>query len=147
MPEDANEGGLTYYQYAQAQCAAHNGTLANLDTEEIDTMVRTFISNQELDGPPCINKPSYGFFIGLTDADEEGKFVWGNGNVICPGDFENWAPGEPNNNTKHDPNGQDYVQLWYRFGHDGLWDDEYCNHRIKGYICEFDTYCCCSDAP
>ncbi|XP_070558459.1 perlucin-like protein [Ptychodera flava] len=146
MPEDANSGEFTYYGYAADQCDQRGGYLANLDNPEIDTLVKNFISKEGLGGPPCINKPSFGFFIGLTDSGTEGTYVWNNGNVICEDDFTNWAPGEPNNNTNLNPEeGQDCVQLWYRFGHDGLWDDEYCNQRVKGYICEIPTHCCCSE--
>ncbi|XP_070557330.1 lectin BRA-3-like [Ptychodera flava] len=145
MPEDANAGEFTYYTYAEDQCAQRGGYLANLDNAYIDSLVKDFISAEDLDGPPCINKPSFGFFIGLNDTVTENTFVWTNGNVICDGDFTNWAPGEPNNNMNKDPDGQDCVQLWYRFGHDGLWDDEYCNFRTKGYICEIPTNCCCSE--
>ncbi|XP_070552283.1 low affinity immunoglobulin epsilon Fc receptor-like [Ptychodera flava] len=111
---------------------------------QIDSLVRDFISDRGLDGPPCINKPSYGFFIGLGDAKREDKFVWSNGTPICRRGFTNWAPREPNNNTNRDKKGQDCVQLWYRFGHNGKWDDEYCNVRPKGFICEIPTHCCCS---
>ncbi|XP_070559747.1 perlucin-like protein [Ptychodera flava] len=145
MPGDANSNGLTYQGYAADQCAARGGYLANLVDSEIDSMVKNFIADKGLDGPPCIKK--YGFFIGLSDATTEGTYVWSNGNPICPGSFTNWAPGEPNNNTRKDPAGQDCVQLWYRFGHNGLWDDEYCNFRPKGYICEIPNHCCCSEAP
>ncbi|XP_070552273.1 perlucin-like protein [Ptychodera flava] len=147
MPADANSHGVTYYEYAEGQCAAQGGTLANLVDAQIDSLVRDFISNRGLDGPPCINKPSYGFFIGLGDAKREDKFVWSNGTPICRKGFTNWAPREPNNNTNRDTKGQDCVQLWYRFGHNGKWDDEYCNVRPKGFICEIPTHCCCSEAP
>ncbi|XP_070539399.1 perlucin-like protein [Ptychodera flava] len=147
MPADANQNGKTYYEYAQWVCYKRGGCLANLYTEEIDTCVRNFISDNKLDQPPCINRPQWGFFIGLTDSAEEGKWVWKNGIEICGGTYSNWAPGEPNNNTKKDPNGQDCAQLWYRFGHNGKWDDEYCNCRPKGFICEIKTDCCCNGSP
>ncbi|XP_070532391.1 perlucin-like protein [Ptychodera flava] len=147
MPEDANSYGMTYYGYAEAKCRERGGSLANLVDAQIDSMVRAFIAGNGLDGPPCINKPTWGFFIGLTDADSEGTYVWNNGIEICGNGFTNWAPGEPNNNTNKDKDGQDCVQLWYRRGYDGLWDDEYCNFRPKGFICEIPNHCCCSEAP
>ncbi|XP_070581707.1 perlucin-like protein [Ptychodera flava] len=144
MSADVNQGGQTYYGYAEKVCADRGGRLANLNTKEIDDCVRDFISDNNLDEPPCINKPQWGFFIGLTDVDNEGTFVWNNGIEICGSTYSNWAPREPNNNTRKDPNGQDCVQLWYRFGNNGKWDDEYCNCRPKGFVCEIPTDCCCN---
>ncbi|XP_070558457.1 perlucin-like protein [Ptychodera flava] len=144
MPEDANKQ-MTYYEYAAAQCKSHGGVLANLADPDVDAMLKKFIANEGLDGSACIN--NFGFFIGLTDPNYDGSFVWSNGNPLCQGCYTNWAPGEPNNNDKKDENGQNCGQLWYRSNHNGLWDDEYCNERPKGYVCEIPNNCCCSETP
>ncbi|XP_078000061.1 C-type lectin mosGCTL-1-like [Glandiceps talaboti] len=110
------------------------GTLANLKTKEIDDAVRNFIMEQEMDNQDCVKY--YGFWIGLGDAEVEGNYVWSDGDPMCEDCYTNWATGEPNNNDKHDPNGQDCVQLWFRYGYKLLWDDEYCDYRAKGLVCE-----------
>ena len=92
-------------------CKLRGGTLANLGDWWVDQNVRDFIAKNHLDGPPCIT--GYGFFIGLNDRDDEGNYVWSNGEPLCPGSYTNWAPGEPNNNDNLDPDGQDCAQLWY----------------------------------
>ncbi|XP_070543934.1 low affinity immunoglobulin epsilon Fc receptor-like [Ptychodera flava] len=91
--------------------------------------------------PPCITK--FGFWIGLDDRFEEGEYIWSDGSPLCPPCcYTNWARGEPNDNKKKDPLGQDCVQLWFRGSHNGKWDDEYCNYRPKGIVCEIpDPHC------
>ncbi|XP_070543946.1 echinoidin-like [Ptychodera flava] len=117
------------------------GRLASLRTLAIDNAIRGHITSNGMDTSSCI--PKYGFWIGLRDGATEGEYFWSDGGALCPFDFRNWAPGEPNNNTKKNTeDGQDCVQLWFRFGHGGLWDDEYCDFRPKGIICEIpDPFC------
>ena len=49
-------------------------------------------------------------WIGLTDAAQEGNFVWSNGQPNCQ-DFRNWNVGEPNNFANSFSNGEDYTEL------------------------------------
>ncbi|XP_070569284.1 echinoidin-like [Ptychodera flava] len=117
-----------------------NGQLAILRTPEIDDMVRLYILYHGLDQPDCITK--YGFWIGLSDRVTEGEYVWSDGDSLCPSDFTNYAPDEPNNDQNLHGAGQDCTQLWFRFGYHGMWDDEYCNQRPKGIVCEVpDPFC------
>jgi hypothetical protein len=51
-------------------------------------------------------------FIGLSDLDQEGDFVWSSGQ---PFDFADWYPGEPN-----DQDGEDVVEMSHLHG---LWND------------------------
>ncbi|XP_077983266.1 low affinity immunoglobulin epsilon Fc receptor-like [Glandiceps talaboti] len=87
--------------------------------------------------------PMYGFFIGLTDDAAEGNYVWNDGVSTCPIDYSNWHSGEPNNNPKQDVNGQDCVQMWFRANKNanGEWDDEYCDYRPKGVVCQTRVSC------
>ncbi|XP_070550626.1 lectin BRA-3-like isoform X2 [Ptychodera flava] len=117
-----------------------SGRLASLRTPRIDSEVRNYITTHGLDGSSCITR--FGFWIGLSDGLVEGEYVWSDGGALCPHDFRNWAPREPNNNTKQNPDGQDCVQLWFRGSRNGLWDDEYCDYRPKGIVCEIpDPHC------
>ncbi|XP_077983152.1 salivary C-type lectin 2-like [Glandiceps talaboti] len=137
------DDGVTYNDAAITACENRGGRLANLKTRRIDTILRNLIMAKGLDQFPCI--ANYGFWIGLNDKEKEGHYVWGDGEPLdgddddeCKsGTFSNWYPGEPDNNEKQDPaDGQDCGQLWFRGSKNGLWDDEYCNYRPKGYICE-----------
>ncbi|XP_070567819.1 echinoidin-like [Ptychodera flava] len=119
------------------------GQLAILRNSEINDKVRWYIIDNGLDQPNCITK--YGFWIGLSDRVQEGEYVWSDGVSAHPGNFSFYAPGEPNNNPKKHGDGQDCTQLWFRFGHDGKWDDEYCNQRPKGIVCEVPDPCCNSE--
>ncbi|XP_070573890.1 echinoidin-like [Ptychodera flava] len=110
------------------------GRLAVLNNPSIDSKVRKFIIENNLHGPKCITK--YGFWIGLSDRAHEGEFAWSDGGSFCDGDYSNWAPDEPNNSKNRKGSGQDCVQLWFRYDYEGLWDDEYCDVRPKGFICE-----------
>ncbi|XP_070576208.1 C-type lectin mannose-binding isoform-like [Ptychodera flava] len=136
-----------YKANAEAHCNTRfvqnggpRGRLAVLRDSVVDLKIRKYIMDNKLDGPPCISK--FGFWIGLEDTLNEDEFIWSDSESHCQDDYRNWAPGEPNNNTKKNVGGQDCVQLWFRFGHDGKWDDEYCDFRPKGFICEIpDPYC------
>ncbi|XP_078000059.1 C-type lectin mosGCTL-1-like [Glandiceps talaboti] len=129
--------GKDHYTKYEAQqfCESRGGTLANLKTEEVDENVRQFIIDQDLDNQTCVN--DWGFWIALNDVEEEGTFVWGDGEVIDDNSYTNWANGQPDNNTDKDPiNGQDCVQLWFRFNNNLQWDDDYCLERANGMVCE-----------
>ncbi|GFR90065.1 CD209 antigen [Elysia marginata] len=67
-------------------------------------------------------------WVGLTDIDDEGKFVWDNGEPLSDEQAQyTWVPEQPNGGD-----GQDCVRLKYNEG--GL-NDRYCN-SIYDYICE-----------
>jgi len=65
------------------------------------------------------------YWIGLSDRDEEGAFVWVDGTEL---DFEDWHEGEPNDAG----GGEDCAHYWGASGH---WNDLPCAHRI-GFVCE-----------
>ncbi|XP_077982410.1 low affinity immunoglobulin epsilon Fc receptor-like [Glandiceps talaboti] len=119
-------------------CKDKGGRLAKLANKEHDGLIHHYIIDFGIG-----DEVSSGFWIGLSDIDTEDTFRWLDGDRlgVC-NMYSNWAPREPNNNLKRNPNGQDCVQLskrkWYR------WDDEYCDFRPKGYVCEFlDHEGCC----
>lgn len=88
-------------------------------------------------GDPNTNVPGIYAWIGLSDAANEGNYVWVTGE---PFTYSNWAPTEPNNNDE-----EDYVHLWKRnFGSGPLWSwndaDDYPapNQTFSGALIEFD---------
>ncbi|XP_077988249.1 L-selectin-like [Glandiceps talaboti] len=126
-----------YCYNANAMCNYFHHGLAILDTQQKDQAVVSYIQSKGWDENSCI--PHFGFWIGLNDLKVEDHFVWSYQNVrqgLCEEDYEHWAPGEPNNNPKRDPNGQDCVQLWFKSKKNGRWDDEYVDFRPKGAVCE-----------
>ncbi|XP_070542871.1 low affinity immunoglobulin epsilon Fc receptor-like [Ptychodera flava] len=144
QPNDDHNYNMNARQYCRSRSIEDlgpKGRLAIFRNETIASKVRQFIMDNDLHEPPCITK--YGFWIGLSDRIHEGEYVWSDGVSLCHEDYRNWAPGEPNNNTNKKPSiGQDCVQLWFRFDNDGQWDDEYCDVKPKGFICEIpDPYC------
>ena len=64
------------------------------------------------------------WWVGLSDAAEEGVWRWPDGAVAT---FTNWAPGEPNNLGE-----EDCVGLYP----DGHWNDKACDTPWYRYICE-----------
>jgi lectin-like protein len=66
------------------------------------------------------------FWIGLTDQQVEGVFVWTDGEPLT---YSNWAPGEPNNE-----NNEDYVNT-NDFRGPGLWNDGHADTRsFRGIV-------------
>nr|BAA85101.1 PfG2 [Ptychodera flava] len=137
-----------YQQKANAVCRSRfirggpRGRLAVLNNAYVDGEIRDLIKSNRLHKKKCIK--NHGFFIGLSDSGRwrEGKYDWVNGDRIGQNDYQNWARGQPDNDNKQDELGQDCVQLWFRNGNRGKWDDEYCNFRPKGFVCEVpDNHC------
>ncbi|XP_070577085.1 perlucin-like protein [Ptychodera flava] len=131
--DQTGNSSMTYYEEAEAACEARNGTLATLKDAASFQAVQNLILANMLHRAPCIN--THGFWIGLDDRDAENNFRWSD-NTTLGNSFVNWAGGEPNNKVKLDSEGQDCVQLWFRGSRTGQWDDEYCNVRPKGFVCE-----------
>ncbi|XP_048727624.2 perlucin-like protein [Ostrea edulis] len=67
------------------------------------------------------------YWIGLTDALVEGKYLWQTTQDDV--NFVDWAPGEPND-VAHT---EDCAALW--FGYHYQWNDAFCANRYD-FICE-----------
>ena len=63
-------------------------------------------------------------WIGGTDAESEGAWVWSPSNT--PLSYINWNAGEPNNYG-----GEDCMQIYT----DGKWNDQNCGDSLK-YVCQ-----------
>ena len=64
-------------------------------------------------------------WLGINDINPEGNWVWSDGSAA---NFENWYPGEPNNNGN-----QDCGKMYHRYN--GKWDDDKCD-LLKTFICK-----------
>merc|ERR1719399_2425893 len=79
------------------------------------------------------------FWIGLTDVESEGTWVWVSGTAVS---YTNWASGEPNNYRGVDENcvGMVSNRSKWIIGRN-RWNDWPCSHQFP-YICEFSTTTC-----
>jgi len=65
---------------------------------------------------------AHNWWIGLSDQQREGTFLWDSGEAF---DYESWAPGEPNNLDN-----EDHVVMWSGGG----WNDDQGNKLFPGII-------------
>ncbi|XP_041346883.1 perlucin-like [Gigantopelta aegis] len=100
---------------ARNSCSQSGARLVVLDTEEKNTDVGEYIKANGDEGM---------YLIGLTDVQQEGRFVWENGKDVG---FSNWDPVEPNGDT-----GENCAVV---YSTTYLWYDYTCTKTYK-YICE-----------
>ncbi|MCD8107933.1 MAG: tetratricopeptide repeat protein [Oscillospiraceae bacterium] len=137
VPDDAGEyNGHYYYVYdvesvtsweeAKTYCESLNGYLATITSEEENSFLFNYIVL-------CGYNSAY---IGLTDEEEEGTWVWTNGESVT---YTNWHSNEPNSeNTR-----EDYAMFYYKYT-DGTWNDgDFNGSTVNGgkiFICEWGDY-------
>jgi len=100
---------------AEAACAAWGGNLTSIHSSEENDFV------QELAKNSC-NQPA--FWIGLSDQQEEGTFVWSDGTAV---EDVFWNSGEPNNAGGD----EDFVEMKA----DGTWNDVGANKAVSCFVC------------
>jgi hypothetical protein len=75
-------------------------------------------------------------YFGFTDENEEGTWVWDNGEESS---YTNWHYGEPNSENPE----EDYAMYYYKFS-DGTWNDgDFGNKTVNSgrvFICEWGEY-------
>ncbi|XP_036592412.1 pulmonary surfactant-associated protein D-like [Trichosurus vulpecula] len=102
------------FDKATKSCKAAGGTVASPRDEAENKAVQKIVSR-------------YGkaAFLGMTDIQKEGKFVYPTGDPLG---YSNWEPGEPNNKG----GGENCIEIFSN----GKWNDKPCEepHLI---ICEF----------
>uniref|UniRef100_A0A3Q1AHI5 C-type lectin domain-containing protein n=1 Tax=Amphiprion ocellaris TaxID=80972 RepID=A0A3Q1AHI5_AMPOC len=83
-----------------------------------------------------IDKNQDKFWIGLTDSEEEGRWLWVDGSPLNER-LKFWNYKEPDNWTGKDPNGEDCVRMGEKVGAPDLkcWFDQPCKVPHKS-ICE-----------
>ncbi len=94
-----------YWTEAEQACVLAGGHLVQIEDEAENTWVMTNVLN--FDG--LTNRRAW---LGYTDRDAEGFFVWTNGSTSL---YFNWAPGEPNNAN----NNENYAEMIGT----GMWND------------------------
>ncbi|BBH40871.1 hypothetical protein myaer102_34570 [Microcystis viridis NIES-102] len=103
----------TTWTDAQVQAQAMGGNLVTInDAAENQFLVNAFGGNEL-------------FWIGFTDAVQEGNWQWINGEPVT---YTNWASGEPNNSGN-----EDYASL--NWGGIGRWNDYKFNvYNLRGIV-------------
>ncbi|MBN1525833.1 MAG: OmpA family protein [Spirochaetales bacterium] len=109
-----------YWHEARDKCAAVGGHLVIINDMQENMVCKSKIHNTT--------------WIGLSDEETEGKFVWVDSTPLV---FQSWYPGEPNNSSSEQFSGypQDYAALWEK--RDFQWDDKAAFSK-NHFICEFD---------
>ncbi|XP_078495029.1 hepatic lectin-like [Ciona intestinalis] len=111
------------YQAAKRSCAAIGARLAVVAPRNINItrMIRHHFGIE-----------SQHTWIGLNDIEQEGTWVWENGERLLSSDA-NWHPGEPNDHG----GAEDCVVLW----NDGSvrWYDEPCSYTLIP-LCEMSVF-------
>ncbi|XP_070577192.1 C-type lectin lectoxin-Lio3-like [Ptychodera flava] len=116
------------WENAKLACEQDGGQLASITGRHLQVAIQDHL-NKELAGTAVKS-----VWMGLSDRAEEGTYVWEEGPELLEGDFTFWASGEPNNNDKRNPDGQDCGGLWRLRG--WRWDDGYCQVK-RPYICQY----------
>ncbi|XP_052273370.1 C-type lectin lectoxin-Phi2-like isoform X2 [Dreissena polymorpha] len=101
----------------RALCERFGSYFAEINDVTEDTFLQGWVNN--------INKQ---FWIGGTDLENEGEWLWVHSRTMMSSSFTNWRLGEPNNGGDSDENCADARPF---FG----WNDERCWITLK-YICE-----------
>nr|XP_002129984.1 mannose-binding protein C [Ciona intestinalis] len=112
--------GMTYDE-AKSKCSKYRATLAVHGPKNRDIMK---ILNKQL---PVTTQEKY--WIGLTDKQGEGRFVWEDGSSLKSSEA-NWYPGEPNDfENKEDCVGGNFANSLQ-------WNDYKCSHEGLYALCE-----------
>ncbi|MFM7151271.1 MAG: family 16 glycoside hydrolase, partial [Gemmataceae bacterium] len=110
---------LTWSQ-AKAECEKRGGILACIRSKEESDFLTGLVNKAALDEA----------WVGATDEQEEGKWVWLDGTPFI---YTNWFTGQPNNKNSE----EHYMILWARM--EGQWCDQpnvSTQHR-PGYVCQW----------
>ena len=103
--------------------------------DNFGTQLASIHNQEENDAALDVRDSTSYAWIGGTDANEEGTWVWIDGSVF---NFTGWGSGQPDS---HGGN-QDCALL---FPGDSGWDDGNCPHNANQFICNNPKYTSCSD--
>ncbi|KAI8491574.1 hypothetical protein Bbelb_307740 [Branchiostoma belcheri] len=112
------------YNNARATCSSDGGTLAM----PRDAVTNTFLINLK----NAVDNSAF-FRFGLTDIQQEGRWVWEDGATL--GHYSPWGPGEPNNDGN-----EDCAEYWPENEGDSIrntWNDGPCSYSsYRKFICQ-----------
>ncbi|CAH1276936.1 LPA, partial [Branchiostoma lanceolatum] len=119
--------GNVNFNKAKAICRGEGGRLAVLQDEGTDIFIRKSIRRLP-------HRRAQSYWIGLSDAQKEGTFVWSDGTELTTSAYAHWAPGNPDNAAVGD--GEDCVEV--RPDLDYKWNDVGCGEKRR-FGCEKDV--------
>ncbi|XP_060949068.1 lactose-binding lectin l-2-like [Limanda limanda] len=109
------------YAKAELNCLSEGANLVSIHSLDEHNFVQTLIEK--------FDRANGGIWIGLSDLQEEGSWMWSDG---CPARFVLWSKGEPN--THH----EDCVEKIFHT--DKKWNDRICSDRIPS-VCASRIMC------
>ena len=112
------------WENAKEECEEWNASLVKVESSEENDFIKTELLPTHKNG---------NYWIGLSDSDNEGDWMWTDGTQLDLNGYENWGDNQPN-----DFHNEDCVQIQIRKSdpdHYGKWNDVKCLSRTK-YICE-----------
>jgi len=114
---------VTTWEQARDKCRDYGSELLRVD----DAAEQAFVWGAATDavGPDD-------WWIGLTDAQTEGTFVWSDGHAM--GSFASWAPDQPDQGGAEMTMEEDCVEMIAE--QDGNWNDLDCGIDYLDFICE-----------
>jgi len=107
------------WQHAEENCASVGRTLVTINDSSEDSWLQNTAVSYVSSG--------YGWWSGLSDHEQEGSFVWTNGDPLS---YTNWDGGEPNNSGD-----EDCVTFLHLDVYSFHWNDLNCSVEIP-YVCE-----------
>ncbi|XP_062266135.1 C-type lectin domain family 4 member E-like isoform X2 [Platichthys flesus] len=112
---------------SRRQCKSKRGDLVVINSREEQRFLESRVMEKK-------DKPE--FWIGLTDSEREGEWLWVD-DTRLNASLTFWREGEPNNVKGENPDGEDCVTMWEKDGVTNLktWFDQSCKSSKKS-ICE-----------
>ena len=111
---------------AKEECEKCQAGLVKVDSREENDFIKTELLPTHKDA---------GYWIGLSDSDNEGDWMWTDGTQLDSDGYKNWEDDHPKNNEN---NNEDCVVIRIRKSdpvHHGKWHDLPCS-LDKKFICE-----------
>ena len=116
--------GCETWEEAEKFCENLGGHLVVINSQEENDVVWSLVN---ADGGKS-------YFIGLSDAENEGVWKWVNGDPL---DYQNWNYNEPNAFNEF----EDYAEFSFRV-EGGVWNDSnfeiHYDDAVLGFVCEWD---------
>ncbi|XP_060915399.1 hepatic lectin-like [Labrus mixtus] len=111
------------------ECSGGRGDLVKINSTEQQTFLDMRLRDKMTDAEDK-------FWIGLTDSESEGTWLWADGSPLNPS-LVFWSNDEPDNWDGDNPDGEDCVRMGERRGtvEHKSWFDKACEIPHK-YICE-----------
>ena len=113
------------WENANEECEKLNARLVKIESSEENDFIKTELLPTDKD---C------SCWIGLSDSDNEGDWMWTDGTQLDSDGYKNWGDNQPDNEKDK----QNCVLIAIRTSdpdHNGKWHDKRCSRKRK-YICE-----------